>query len=138
MQELAKDKWLCTLSGKKFKALEFVKKHIFNKFADQVDTVKKEVEFFNSYIRDPRRPQLPEEKPAHPAAKKTDTLPPPAKKGRTEAPLPEEHPYVRRSIHERLGTRAAKGEVRITHAHMDPRSLIDYSDVDNFTLDIFG
>ncbi len=143
-QELAKDKWLCTLSGKKFKALEFVKKHIFNKFADQVDNVKKEVEFFNNYIRDPRRPQLPEEKmPPAVTSKKSaggggSELPPAAKKARTADMLPE-HPHVRRSIHERLGTRAvSKGEVRITHAHSDPRPLVDYSDVDNFTLDIFG
>ena len=32
MQELDSEKWLCTLSGKKFKAPEFVRKHIFNKF----------------------------------------------------------------------------------------------------------
>ncbi|CAA9996950.1 unnamed protein product, partial [Nesidiocoris tenuis] len=41
-QELAKDKWLCPLSGKKFKGAQFVKKHIFNKFSDQLDEVKKE------------------------------------------------------------------------------------------------
>jgi len=59
-QELAKDKWLCPLSGKKFKGPEFVRKHIFNKHADSVDAVKKEVLFFNNYLRDPKRPQLPE------------------------------------------------------------------------------
>jgi hypothetical protein len=106
-----------------------------------VDTVKKEVEFFNNYIRDPRRPQLPEEKPLLPAKKQvgggvSETAPAASKKLRTEEPLPE-HPHVRRSIHERLGT-ARKGEVRITYAQTDPRSLIDYSDVDNFTFDIFG
>ena len=42
-QELAKDKWLCPLSGKKFKGPEFVRKHIFNKQADKVEEVKKEV-----------------------------------------------------------------------------------------------
>jgi hypothetical protein len=112
-----------------------------------VDTVKKEVEFFNNYIRDPRRPQLPEEKPPLlPAAKKqgggvnSGDAPAASKKLRTEELLPE-HPHVqRRSIHERLGTGGAprKGEVRITHAQTDPRALIDYSDVDNFTFDIFG
>ena len=39
-QELAKEKWLCPLSGKKFKAPEFVRKHIFNKFKDDVDQVR--------------------------------------------------------------------------------------------------
>ncbi|XP_043197030.1 serrate RNA effector molecule homolog isoform X2 [Amphibalanus amphitrite] len=64
-QELAKDKWLCPLSNKKFKGPDFVRKHIFNKHAEKVEEVKKEVEFFNNYLRDPKRPQLPE----HPSAK---------------------------------------------------------------------
>ncbi|PSN55053.1 Serrate RNA effector molecule [Blattella germanica] len=59
-QELAKDKWLCPLSGKKFKGPEFVRKHIFNKHSEKVDEVKKEVEYFNNYLRDPKRPQLAE------------------------------------------------------------------------------
>ncbi|CAH0391659.1 unnamed protein product [Bemisia tabaci] len=59
-QELATDKWLCPLSGKKFKGPEFVRKHIFNKHAEKVEEVKKEVEYFNNYLRDPKRPQLPE------------------------------------------------------------------------------
>lgn len=42
-QELAKDKWLCPLSGKKFKGPEFVQKHIFNKHGEKVEEVKKEV-----------------------------------------------------------------------------------------------
>lgn len=42
-KELAKDKWLCPLSGKKFKGPEFVRKHIFNKHGDKIEAVKKEV-----------------------------------------------------------------------------------------------
>ena len=42
-QELAKDKWLCPLSGKKFKGPEFVRKHIFNKHGEKIDEVKQEV-----------------------------------------------------------------------------------------------
>lgn len=42
-QELAKDKWLCPLSGKKFKGPDFVRKHIFNKHAEKIEEVKKEV-----------------------------------------------------------------------------------------------
>lgn len=49
-QELAKDKWLCPLSGKKFKGPEFVRKHIFNKHAEKVDEVKKEVRFLTQLI----------------------------------------------------------------------------------------
>ncbi|XP_072029016.1 LOW QUALITY PROTEIN: serrate RNA effector molecule homolog [Amphiura filiformis] len=59
-QELGKDKWLCPLSGKKFKGPEFVRKHIFNKHGDKVEDVKKEVTFFNNYLKDPRRPHLPD------------------------------------------------------------------------------
>ncbi|KAJ8867715.1 hypothetical protein PR048_031518 [Dryococelus australis] len=56
-QELAKDKWLCPLSGKKFKGPEFVRKHIFNKHAEKVEEVKKE-EQFDTYKRDAKRLSL--------------------------------------------------------------------------------
>ena len=59
-QEISKDKWLCPLSGKKFKAPDFIRKHILNKFPEQVEKVKQETEFYNNYIRDPARPELPE------------------------------------------------------------------------------
>lgn len=59
-RELAKDKWLCPLSGKKFKGPDFVRKHIFNKHAEKLDEVRKEVEFFNNYLKDPKRPMLAE------------------------------------------------------------------------------
>uniref|UniRef100_A0AAR5PMN5 Serrate RNA effector molecule homolog n=1 Tax=Dendroctonus ponderosae TaxID=77166 RepID=A0AAR5PMN5_DENPD len=55
-RELAKDKWLCPLSGKKFKGPDFVRKHIFNKHEEKIEEVKKEVEFFNNYLKDPKRP----------------------------------------------------------------------------------
>ncbi|XP_017838952.1 serrate RNA effector molecule homolog isoform X1 [Drosophila busckii] len=67
-QELAKDKWLCPLSGKKFKGPEFIRKHIFNKHEEKVDEVRKEVQYFNNYLRDPKRPQLPE----HPGSSKRE------------------------------------------------------------------
>ena len=47
-QELGKDKWLCPLSGKKFKGPEFVRKHILNKHAEKLDEVRKEVIFRNA------------------------------------------------------------------------------------------
>ena len=59
-QELAKDKWLCPMSGKKFKGPEFVRKHIFNKHGEKVEEVKMEVAFFNNYLMDPKRPALAE------------------------------------------------------------------------------
>lgn len=59
-QEVAKDKWQCPLCGKKFKGAEFVHKHILIKHAEKVKEVKKEVDYFNNYLKDPKRPQLPE------------------------------------------------------------------------------
>ncbi|XP_072114630.1 serrate RNA effector molecule homolog isoform X3 [Mobula birostris] len=67
-QELAKDKWLCPLSGKKFKGPEFVRKHIFNKHSEKIEEVKKEVAFFNHFLMDAKRPALPEMKPNQPPA----------------------------------------------------------------------
>ncbi|XP_030648519.1 serrate RNA effector molecule homolog isoform X2 [Chanos chanos] len=61
-QELGKDKWLCPLSGKKFKGPEFVRKHILNKHGDKIEEVKKEVVFFNNFLMDAKRPALPEVK----------------------------------------------------------------------------
>ncbi|KAJ8275477.1 hypothetical protein COCON_G00072290 [Conger conger] len=65
-QELSKDKWLCPLSGKKFKGPEFVRKHILNKHGDKIEEVRKEVVFFNSFLMDAKRPALPEIKPPPP------------------------------------------------------------------------
>ncbi|CAG9581392.1 unnamed protein product [Danaus chrysippus] len=60
-QELSQDKWLCPLSGKKFKGPDFIRKHIFNKHAEKVDEVRREVSYFNAYVKDVRRPQQPEQ-----------------------------------------------------------------------------
>lgn len=37
-----------------------MRKHIFNKHAEKIEEVKKEVEFFNNYLRDLKRPMLAE------------------------------------------------------------------------------
>lgn len=73
-QELGKDKWLCPLSGKKFKGPDFIRKHIFNKHSEKVEEVRKEVEYYNNYLKDAKRPQLPEN-PAN--AKKIPETPSP-------------------------------------------------------------
>ncbi|KAM6908894.1 serrate RNA effector molecule homolog [Xenentodon cancila] len=70
-QELSKDKWLCPLSGKKFKAPEFVRKHILNKHAEKVAAVRQEVEYFNNFLLDVKRPSLPENKPLPPPSQGT-------------------------------------------------------------------
>ncbi|KAA0186173.1 putative arsenite-resistance protein 2 [Fasciolopsis buskii] len=53
--------WVCPLSDKKFREPIFVRKHIFNKHMEKVEAAKKDnAVFFNNYLRDPRRPSLPE------------------------------------------------------------------------------
>jgi len=49
-QELAKDKWLCPLSGKKFKGPEFVRKHILTKHVEKLDELKKEARILVFFI----------------------------------------------------------------------------------------
>ena len=50
------EKYLCPLSGKKFKGPEYVRKHIHNKHSDKIDEVKLEVQYFNQYLSDKNRP----------------------------------------------------------------------------------
>ncbi|KAJ6223773.1 hypothetical protein RDWZM_002318 [Blomia tropicalis] len=59
-KELGEGKWLCPLSNKKFMGPEFVRKHIMNKHSERVEQVRAETHYFNNYILDPKRPQLPE------------------------------------------------------------------------------
>ncbi|CAF3920441.1 unnamed protein product [Rotaria magnacalcarata] len=74
-QEVGKDKWSCPLSGKKFKGPEFVRKHILNKHQDKIDEAKKEGIYFNNYLYDPKRPQLPEHPSTRPGATSTGPHP---------------------------------------------------------------
>lgn len=71
-KKLSEDKWLCPLSGKKFKGPDFIRKHIFNKHAEKVEEVKKDVEYFNNYLLDNKRPSLPE----HPSTSRQSGGPP--------------------------------------------------------------
>lgn len=48
--ELAKDKWLCPLSGKKFKGPEFIRKHLTSKHQEKLDQVRQEVCFCKTRI----------------------------------------------------------------------------------------
>ncbi|CAL8071360.1 unnamed protein product [Calicophoron daubneyi] len=52
--------WVCPLSDKKFRDPIYVKKHIMNKHMEKVEAAKKDnAYFFNNYLKDPMRPQLP-------------------------------------------------------------------------------
>jgi hypothetical protein len=125
MQELEADKWLCTLSQKKFKAPEFVRKHIQNKFGEKIEEVKIEVEFFNNYIKDENRPKLP---PVPAAPMKRPHHPEKRAAPRHEPDLRSYEPPAKKSIKDRLGA----GGVKVTYNAADPRDIIDYSDVDSF------
>ncbi|CAH1247275.1 SRRT [Branchiostoma lanceolatum] len=121
-QEISKDKWLCPISGKKFKGPEFVRKHIFNKHADKVESVKKECVFFNNYILDSKRPQLPEPQ---------TTKPPPSwgqegVEGRGPGFMP---PYGRGGF-EGYGRGGGYGHKPRGRGRQDPRSIIEYRDLD--------
>ncbi|CAD5229430.1 unnamed protein product [Bursaphelenchus okinawaensis] len=67
-QELSKDKWLCPLSGKKFKGPEFIRKHLFSKHEHKIDETRSNAIYYNNYIADFDRPHNMELKvPATPA-----------------------------------------------------------------------
>uniref|UniRef100_A0A914C9K1 Serrate RNA effector molecule homolog n=1 Tax=Acrobeloides nanus TaxID=290746 RepID=A0A914C9K1_9BILA len=66
--QLAPDKWLCPLSGKKFKGPEFIHKHLSSKHQDKLDEIKDAALYYNNYVTDPERPHDPEPKPALTAA----------------------------------------------------------------------
>lgn len=50
------EKYVCKLTKKRFTAPEFVRKHIFNRCGDKLDEVRTDVEFFNNYVADSKRP----------------------------------------------------------------------------------
>uniref|UniRef100_A0AAR2KND2 Arsenite-resistance protein 2 n=1 Tax=Pygocentrus nattereri TaxID=42514 RepID=A0AAR2KND2_PYGNA len=130
-QELGKDKWLCPLSGKKFKGPEFVRKHILNKHGEKIEEVKKEVEFFNNFLMDAKRPSLPEMKP-----------PPPPGPGQAvlilSVPFPGGPPYPpnqygggRGNYDNFRGQGGYPGKPRNNRMiRGDPRNIIEYRDLD--------
>ncbi|GFX42944.1 serrate RNA effector molecule homolog [Trichonephila clavipes] len=142
-QELAKDKWLCPLSGKKFKGPEFVRKHIYNKHAEKIEEVKKEVEYFNNYLMDPKRAQLPEHPSNRPAGPRNDNMhsmgAPPFHGGPFPPPMP---PYFGpRGPAPNFGGFGGQSYGRMDmyrsggygkrSFQRDPREIIGYHDVDS-------
>ncbi|XP_066450020.1 serrate RNA effector molecule homolog isoform X2 [Eleutherodactylus coqui] len=119
-QELGKEKWLCPLSGKKFKGPEFVRKHIFNKHAEKIEEVKKEVVFFNNFLMDSKRPALPEVKPIQA---------PVAGQGAPQFPP---NPYGAGRGYDAFRGQGGvyPGKPRNRMMRGDPRSIIEYRDLD--------
>jgi len=124
-QEVEADKWLCTLSQKKFKAPEFVRKHIQNKYGEKIDEVKMEVEYFNNYIMDENRPKLPVVTAMPKKRPQPDVRSAPRY---VEQDMRSYEPPAKKSIKDRLGV----GGVKVSYSAPDPRDIIDYSDVDSF------
>ncbi|XP_061818226.1 serrate RNA effector molecule homolog isoform X2 [Nerophis lumbriciformis] len=151
-QELAKDKWLCPLSGKKFKGPEFVRKHILNKHGDKIEEVKKEVVFFNNFLMDAKRPSLPEIKlpplptpgqgllspampfpPQGPQGLMAFAQPRPPLMGYGGGPLyPPNHFGAGRGNYDNFrGQGGYLGKPRnIRMSRGDPRNIIEYRDLD--------
>uniref|UniRef100_A0A3B4T9B9 Serrate, RNA effector molecule n=1 Tax=Seriola dumerili TaxID=41447 RepID=A0A3B4T9B9_SERDU len=125
-QELSKDKWLCPLSGKKFKcAPEFVRKHILNKHAEKVAAVRQEVEFFNNFLLDAKRPALPENKPLLPPAQGGGPPYPPNQFGAGRGN------YDNFRGHLGGGGGGFPGKQRNSRGvRGDPRTIIEYRDLD--------
>ncbi len=59
-KKIEKNIWLCPLSGKKFKGPDYVRKHIETKHMEKLEELKRETDYFNRFIYDPKRPYLPE------------------------------------------------------------------------------
>ena len=57
IEEIKPGRFLCPLSGKKFKGEDYVRKHIESKFPDRLEQVRNVVKSFNNYLRDRSRPQ---------------------------------------------------------------------------------
>lgn len=70
--EMAQDKWLCPLSGKKFKGPDFIRKHLTSKHDEKLREVREEAVFYNNYLADPNRPVNVEVKPTPAPAREED------------------------------------------------------------------
>ncbi|KJH52847.1 Arsenite-resistance protein 2 [Dictyocaulus viviparus] len=70
--ELSQDKWLCPLSGKKFKGPDFIRKHLTSKHEEKLREVREEAVFYNNYLADPNRPVNVEVKATNPPPVRED------------------------------------------------------------------
>jgi len=62
IEEIKPGRYLCPLSGKKFKGEEYVRKHIESRFGGRLEDVRNVVKSFNNYLRDRNRPQRKSER----------------------------------------------------------------------------
>ena len=119
IQEIKPGRFLCPLSGKKFKGEEYVRKHIESKFADRLEEVRNVVKSFNNYLRDRNRPQAKSERmPYRPlmAVGNNNFRNPPPMFGRY--PDPRSH--------------LDRGHGWVGERYNDMRPRVDYNDIEMF------
>ena len=119
IQEIKPGRFLCPLSGKKFKGEEYVRKHIESKFADRLEEVRNVVRSFNNYLRDRNRPQAKSERiPYRPlmAVGNNNFRNPPPMFGR--------YPYARSHLD--------RGHGWVGERYNDMRPRVDYNDIEMF------
>ena len=119
IQEIKPGRFLCPLSGKKFKGEEYVRKHIESKFADRLEEVRNVVKSFNNYLRDRNRPQAKSERiPYRPlmAVGNNNFRNPPPTFGRY--PDPRSH--------------LDRGHGWVGERYNDMRPRVDYNDIEMF------
>jgi len=125
-QEISSDKWLCPLSGKKFKGPDFIRKHLLNKHAHRLEEVRQEADYFNNYLRDVKRLQLPE----HPANRAPVEKAPVNRDNNwnNSSNSSDNHAVV--GFQMRANSRLVAQPGRLL-ARRDPREIIGYNDLDD-------
>jgi len=121
IQEIKPGRFLCPLSGKKFKGEDYVRKHIESKFGGRLEEVRNVVKSFNNYLRDRNRPQSKSERiPYRPTitASNNNFRNPPPMYGQYQDPRGS------------LTQGQARGWVGERYNDMRPR--LDYNDIDMF------
>merc|ERR1719282_1990672 len=123
IHEVGSGKFFCPLSGKKFKGEDYVRKHIVSRFDDKLEDVRKQTQYFNNYLKDPKRPQ---------PNRKFET-----KKPRTRVTFetPKIDVYHRGGQRSREDSRYMKNWRGRFNNVFDKRPKVDYNDMEIFKYD---
>jgi len=131
-QEISSDKWLCPLSGKKFKGPDFIRKHLLNKHIERLDEVRQEAKYFNNYLRDVKRMQLPEHpanRPPVPQASNTNKDNNNWTQNPSNTTTHDSSPFTS-PFQMRAYSRLVAQPARLL-GRKDPREIIGYNDLDD-------
>ncbi|KAJ1346952.1 hypothetical protein KIN20_001887 [Parelaphostrongylus tenuis] len=134
--ELSQDKWLCPLSGKKFKGPDFIRKHLTSKHEEKLREVREEAAFYNNYLADPNRPVNVEVKTAPAPVREDDRRDDSRYRDRSDR---AERGYVGSGDRSRRGYAGfGSGPPRDRGPRFTPESarpLTSYRDLDAFPID---